>query len=135
MWYLKQLEIRGIFLIIVTLYTWLWLLDGKQAGGIFREVIATGTYVKNSIIRFKILKNINPRSQPSSLQTFLSTPNPKLLKIRNGFYHQPAGYYIEIDSDTCKARYSEEFQGRWETPAKILCPQIRWLRASAAHIE
>ena len=73
--------------------------------------------------------NFITSSQTHELQTFLSSYNEDLAEARGGFYDKHPGYYIEVNTDrgTCQARYDKNIEGRWETPARILCPQVKVL--------
>lgn len=138
--YLKMISGKHLFLVIGVLYITLWLIDIHKAKEVLGGVVGIGESIVQNILLIK--NKISPKpagntpakATPSTLPQFLATPNKELLKMRNGLYNRPAGYYIEVNSDkgTCTAKYSKEYGGRWATPAKILCPQIKefWSKGS-----
>ena len=115
---------------VILLYVLLWLLDPGKA----RRVLWGAISVIDSLITQLFHPSSSATSQfyptllttdKQALRIFLAQPNTELLKIRNGFYNQPAGYYVQIDEQGyCYAKTAVEFDGQWETPAKILCPQV-----------
>jgi hypothetical protein len=127
---LTYFQWRHLIFAFVILYALLWLLDPNKAKRVFGGVISvidsliTQSFYSSgsSTLRFDPIPFTTDRQE---LREFLTQPNKELLKIRNGFYNQPAGYYIQIDEQGhCRAKTATEFEGRWETPAKILCPQV-----------
>jgi hypothetical protein len=122
---------KNLFLIIGVLYVTLWVIDIYKAKEVLGGVVGIGDSIVQNILLIK--NKISPKPvgkvPAPTLAQFLATPNQELLKMRNGLYNQPAGYYIEVNSDkgTCIAKYSKEHGGKWTTPAKILCPQIKVL--------
>jgi hypothetical protein len=134
---LTHFQWKHLIFTFVMLYALLWLLDPNKAKRVFGGAI--------SVINSLITQLFDPSSSSTStlrfdpilvtadrqeLRVFLTQPNEELLKIRNGFYNQPAGYYIQIDEQGhCRAKTATEFEGRWETPAKILCPQVALILA------
>lgn len=127
---------KKLFLTIGVLYVTLWVIDIHKAKEVLGGVVGIGDSIVQNIllIKNKFLPKPAAKATPSTLPQFLATPNKELLKMRNGLYNQPAGYYIEVNSDkgTCTAKYSKEHGGKWTTPAKILCPQIKefWSKGS-----
>lgn len=161
--YLKLIRLKDLMVILVLLYVILWFLDSNQARKIFLETVNTGKEVGAWTLKVAshILRNLyvrlqtGPTSSSSSLnspppfsnfplpsakttdlQIFLSSSNEELSELRGGFYNKHPGYYIEVNSDkgTCQARYSKEIEGRWETPAKVLCPQVKILLGREKHM-
>jgi len=144
--YVKFIKLRLLLVIIISCYFLLWLLDANKAGGIFWNILGLGNDTTEWVVSLKpelsrrLLRTGNQETTLSSkpnrvevnaevLTDFLAKSNNELRQLRKGFYNKPAGYYIQINSNqgTCQARYSTEFHGYWETPAKILCPQIKQL--------
>ncbi len=126
---LRSFKLRHFIIIFIILYVLLWLLDPGKAKGIFLGAVSV---IDNLVMyTFHSSTSTPPTTQAETikendkLRAFLTKPNEALLKIRNGFYKEPAGYYIKVDQQGhCYAKTTEEFQGKWETPAKILCPQV-----------
>jgi len=134
---LTHFQWKHLIFTLVVLYVLLWLLDPVKA----RRVLWGAISVINSLITqlFHPSSSSTLRFDPilftanrQELHVFLTQPNEELLKIRNGFYNQPANYYIQIDEQGhCRAKTATEFDGRWETPAKILCPQVALISSGA----
>jgi hypothetical protein len=134
---LTHFQWKHLIFTIIMLYGLLWLLDPNKAKRVFGGAIS----VINSLITqlFDPSNSTTLRFDPilvtadrQELRVFLTQPNEELLKIRNGFYNQPAGYYIQIDEQGyCRAKTATEFEGRWETPAKILCLQVALILSGA----
>jgi hypothetical protein len=134
---LTHFQWKYLIFAFVLLYALLWLLDPVKARRVLWEAISvidsliTQLFYPSSSSTLQFDPILFTTHKPE-LRTFLAQPNAKLLKIKNGFYNQPAGYYIQIDEQGhCRAKTATEFEGRWETPAKILCPQVAIILSGA----
>ncbi len=137
------MTIRYTWLIVMFLYSFLWLLDTGKANEIIENLTEMGRFVasKISVLKSKIKPPDTTNSAKSSvckpikvnlsvstkrvLQNFLNSPNEKLINQKSS-YTQKASYYIDVDINAglCKPKYSKKYCGFWKTPADILCPQV-----------
>ena len=134
---LTNFQWKYLIVAVILLYALLWLLDPGKA----KRILGGAVSVMDSLITqlFYLSSSSTLQFDPilfttnkPALHIFLAQPNAELLKIRDGFYNQPAGYYIQIDEQGhCHAQTATEFDGQWETPAKILCPQVATILSRA----
>ena len=123
---IKSFKLSYFIILFLILYALIWILDPSKAKGIFWGSIGV---IDQLLVLLNHPETTSPVSKSSNtqqqLQTFLTQPNSQLLELRDGFYNKPAGYYITVDDQNqCKPNFSQEFEGVWETPARILCPQV-----------